>query len=152
MISTVNSECREDYPVPSTRTLAAESPRTGAAPLAPTILVVEDEIPLLDILAELLQDLGYRVLTAHDGWSALDICRLATPDLVLTDVILPRMNGAELCRAIKQADGALRDVKVVLTSASVSFAALSSPADGFIPKPFNLDDIEQLIAGLIGAA
>jgi two-component system cell cycle sensor histidine kinase/response regulator CckA len=66
-----------------------------------TILVVDDEEPLRDFLALLLQDLGHRVLQAINGREALELARAEHPDLVISDVMMPVMGGVELSHQLK---------------------------------------------------
>src|SRR5262249_28080410 len=68
----------------------------------PFIVVVDDEKRIADTLALILNSKGYEAKAAHDGASALEICRKKTPDLVLSDVVIPGMNGIELAIAIRQ--------------------------------------------------
>lgn len=78
-------------------------PSSRAAPVPhPLILVVDDESRIADTLALILNSNGYRVEAAYDGAAALEICRRSAPDLVLTDVVMPGMNGVELAITIRQ--------------------------------------------------
>ena len=111
-----------------------------------TILVVDDERPVREFIVHALEDQGHRVLEAFHGRHALSIigtCGTERPDVVLTDVMMPLVSGIELCRALK-ADPATADIPVVLMSAATPRGALSA-ADGFIGKPFDLDDLEALL-------
>jgi CheY-like chemotaxis protein len=69
-------------------------------PTTPLILVVDDEAGVASLLAELLADEGYRTVTARDGTEALDAVRAQPPDLVITDWMMPNLNGAGLCAAL----------------------------------------------------
>ena len=68
-----------------------------------TVLIVEDEKNIVDILRFNLQREGYQTLEAYDGEDGLNKARSEKPDLILLDVMLPRMNGFEVCRALRQA-------------------------------------------------
>lgn len=74
----------------------------------PTILVVDDERLVADTLSEILESAGYVVLTAYDGWEALELVNKRKTDYVLTDVLMPRMNGVELAIAVRKMDPAVR--------------------------------------------
>jgi PAS domain S-box-containing protein len=104
------------------------------------ILVVDDIPENLKVLSELLRSHGYDVWQAANGRQAIEITRERRPDLVLLDVVLPDINGLEVCRQIK-ADPSLPDVFVVLISGEATEAAqkaqgLESGADEYIAKPF----------------
>src|ERR1700722_15759685 len=68
----------------------------------PRVLVVDDEKLIVDTLAEILQNAGFHVAAAYDGWTALEAARLFHPDYLLSDVLMPKMNGVELAIAIKK--------------------------------------------------
>jgi CheY-like chemotaxis protein len=117
--------------------------------MTPTILVVDDELPIRELLVSLLEDAGYQVLAAPDGSHALALARAERVALVITDLMMPIMDGAELCRRLK--DGGLDyEVPVVLMSAVGGQRAESAPADGFVKKPFDLDTLLDLVAAHVG--
>jgi CheY-like chemotaxis protein len=66
------------------------------------VLVVDDQSLISDTLAEILENAGFEAMAAHDGWEALDIVARFRPDWVLSDVLMPRMNGVELAIAVQQ--------------------------------------------------
>lgn len=80
-----------------------------------TILVVEDEQLILELINEICKDLDCKILCAADGESALDIVKSNTPDMVLLDVLLPKMSGHQVCRSLKS-DPLTSQVKVVMIS------------------------------------
>jgi CheY-like chemotaxis protein len=104
-----------------------------------TVLVVDDERFIVDLLAEVLAEEGYRVRTAYDGEAALRDVLIVPPDLVLSDVAMPHLNGIELAHRLSQ-----QGIPVILMSAAVSNPR--TPGVGFIPKPFDLDQILDLVA------
>jgi two-component system sensor kinase FixL len=81
-----------------------------------TILLVDDNPTNLEVLYKTLENKGYRLLVAKDGVTALDIIRSAHPSLVLLDVMMPEMDGFEVCEIVK-ADANIADVAVVFLSA-----------------------------------
>lgn len=103
------------------------------------VVVAEDSPTQAELLRQTLSDEGYLVTVASNGVQALDAARSLKPAVVITDVVMPDMDGYQLCRAIK-ADAALRDIPVmVVTSLSQIddiVMALESGADNFIRKPF----------------
>jgi CheY-like chemotaxis protein len=112
--------------------------------MSPTILVVDDEVPIVLLLSELLHAAGYRVVTAHNGEDALALARLRPPDLVLADVMMPRLDGVELCRRLHAAPRT-RHVPVILMSAVASPRLQLDNAVAFVAKPFDLDDLLALV-------
>ena len=102
--------------------------------MTPTILVVDDEPHIADLLAEALGDEGYRVRRAYDGLAALAAADEADPDVVVTDVMMPGLDGVDLARRLRE-----RGVPVVLMSAARTTVDL--PGVRFVPKPFDLDEM-----------
>lgn len=106
------------------------------------ILVVEDSATQARQLAQLLETVGYRVRIASDGRAGLEAARQRPPTLIVTDINMPRMDGFEMCKAIKQ-DPHVRDVPVILLTSLSSLydviKGLDCGADNFIRKPFEAD-------------
>ena len=106
------------------------------------ILVVEDSATQARQLAQLLESVGYRVRIASDGRAGLEAARQRPPTLIVTDINMPRMDGFEMCKAIKQ-DPHVRDVPVILLTSLSSLydviKGLDCGADNFIRKPFEAD-------------
>ena len=126
------------------------------------VLVVDDEPKILGLLVDALGGQGYRVATAPDGETALAAATAAPPSLVLTDLLLPGLDGASLCRQLK-ADPRTRAVPVLIMSAMASSlvaeALADCPHDGVFGKPFSLVHLFTAIAAfcprpgrVIGAA
>ena len=109
-----------------------------------TILVVDDQPENIRVLVGLLGLQGHRVLAARDGPSALERLRRARPELVILDVMMPGMDGYEVCRRIR-ADGSLRHVPVIFMSALTDTAArvrgLEAGAADFLSKPFQQEEV-----------
>ncbi len=103
------------------------------------ILVVEDQDELRAFLVQLLQP-SFEVIEALDGEEGLKLVRKLRPDLVISDVMMPRLSGTELCRSLKN-DPALRSIPTILLTARVgseaTLEAYAQGADDFIPKPFH---------------
>lgn len=106
---------------------------------APLVLVIDDEPPIVELLAVLFEEEGFIVLSAYDGAEGLRLAEERQPDLVISDVSMPRLSGIDLVRRLRD-DG--REVPVILMSAVVRHV----PADGvvFVPKPFDLDEMLEL--------
>jgi two-component system cell cycle sensor histidine kinase/response regulator CckA len=99
-----------------------------------TILVAEDEPPLLELLRRLLDSAGYQVLIASDGKKALKIAEhTGNIDLLLSDVVMPEMSGVELAKAIKRQRP---EIRIILTSAYPQGMLVMDSGWHFIPKPF----------------
>ncbi len=118
------------------------------AEAAATILVVEDEESFVDALTVGLKREGFRVEVARDGLTALDRFDAIGPDLVLLDVLLPRLSGIDVCRAIRTRS----QVPIVMVSAKTSeidtVVGLEVGADDYVAKPYRL---RELIARLRAA-
>jgi CheY-like chemotaxis protein len=111
-----------------------------------TVLIVDDEVFLREALELILQMAGYEIHTATHGAEALAMAEEVRPDLVLTDIMMPIMDGVELCRRLK----AIRGTPVILMSAAGREAARGAEADAFIAKPFDLDEVEDLVRQFLG--
>jgi CheY-like chemotaxis protein len=102
------------------------------------ILVVEDDENLRDYFRFVLENSGHRVEGVGDGQAALQMCLSAPPDLVLLDVMIPEVNGYEVCNRLK-ADEKTKGVKIIMVTAKGFSAdrqqAKNAGADGFLPKP-----------------
>jgi CheY-like chemotaxis protein len=104
------------------------------------VLVADDNESARELLTCVLESRGYSVITACDGFQALQELKYSSPDLLLLDIEMPGMNGCEVCALVKS-QSATRDIPVVLVSglADTAERALTSGADGFVLKPFGLD-------------
>jgi len=105
--------------------------------MSTTILVVDDEANLVELVRDYLQQEGYQVLVAGDGLTALDLARTQQPDLVVLDVMLPGLDGIEVCRRLRQ----FSDAYVVMLTSRVeeidTIVGLSVGADDYVTKPFS---------------
>jgi sigma-B regulation protein RsbU (phosphoserine phosphatase) len=128
----------------------AEATETGQRlPPASTILVVDDSPMNLQVLVRTLQSSGHRILAARNGRAALDIAARAKPDLILLDVMMPDMDGFEVCRTLK-ARSETRDAVVVFLSAlgevSEKVAGLQLGAADYITKPIQAEEVLARVA------
>jgi putative two-component system response regulator len=118
----------------------------------PTILVVEDEPHIREVLSGLLGALGYRLLMAASAEQALDTVNVVSPDLVLTDVHLGAMSGIELCARLK-ADPRYELMPVVILTAvgdlEARVAGLAAGADDFFTKPVEFVELRTRLAALL---
>jgi DNA-binding response OmpR family regulator len=105
-----------------------------------SILVVDDNHEVAELLVELLDEEGYRVRYAFDGHAALSEIAHSAPDLVLADVMMPKLDGISLAKQLR-ARGST--IPVVLMSAV--YSAVDMPELPFVPKPFNVDTLLRVI-------
>lgn len=117
----------------------------------PLVLVVEDNYDLRSFLIQTLRS-EYRLLGAENGKEALALAKKYSPDLILSDVMMPVMDGVELCSRLKK-DIQTSHIPVILLTAQNMIEnwieGLESGADDYIPKPFNLDVLQARITNLI---
>ncbi|MCY7359846.1 MAG: response regulator [Rudanella sp.] len=117
----------------------------------PRVLIVEDNEELRDFLVAELSD-SYHVLQAADGQAGWELVQTELPDLVLTDVMMPRMDGHELTRLIKTNTDTDHIAVVMLTAKSARqsrIEGLQQGADDYLPKPFNVEELHLRLANLI---
>jgi two-component system phosphate regulon response regulator PhoB len=121
----------------------------------PTILVVEDEAPLLTLLRYNLEKQGFRVEEAADGQEALMRVAEARPDLVLLDWMLPALSGLEVCRQLRRRP-TTRDLPIIMVTARTedqdAVRALDLGADDYIAKPFVMEALLARIRALLRRA
>jgi DNA-binding response OmpR family regulator len=107
----------------------------------PTILLVEDDPTLSQTLRYNLDREGYQVLSASDGVQALELARRDHPDMLILDVMLPRLDGFSVCRILRQES----DVPILMLTARQDevdrIAGLELGADDYVPKPFSLGEL-----------
>ena len=108
------------------------------------ILIVDDEVAMGNMLAACCDMWGLEPTVVTSGAEALQILEHATPDLILTDFMMPGMSGHEFCRRAR-AETRLRGVPMILTSSAPEAAGRDSPADALLPKPFDLDEVERVV-------
>lgn len=106
------------------------------------VLVADDEPAVLEVLSQVVEDLGHEVVRARDGAEALQRARARRPDLIVTDHMMPRLAGVDLCRALRREEG-LADVPVILLSAVLPHG--SPEAYAFLAKPFEISEFEALV-------
>lgn len=104
----------------------------------PTVLVIEDELAILNVVRECLQDEGYEVVGWTQGTRASDVARAASPAVIVLDLALPGKHGREVLRELRS-DPATRPIPVVITSAAPEQAGPDlALADATLPKPYDL--------------
>jgi CheY-like chemotaxis protein len=115
------------------------------------ILVVDDESDMTELIALFLDEEDMDILTAGDGVEALNIALEEHPRLVLTDIMMPRMSGVELCRKLHE-DPSTRGTVVLLMTAGGQIELGECNAVGLIRKPFDLRTLSETVHRYLGAA
>jgi DNA-binding response OmpR family regulator len=111
------------------------------------ILIVDDEQPIIDLLSYNLRRAGYQVLVAWDGEGALTLARRERPDLIILDLMLPKLDGIEVCRALRreQADVGTSEVPIIMLTARDEeidrVLGLELGADDYVVKPFSVREL-----------
>jgi len=117
-----------------------------------SILVVDDEPEIHAVLGKLLQNEGYYVTSTYNAQEAIDAIAAERPDLILLDIMMPKVSGIELCNRLK-ADPATRDIMVLIVSArdaqSDRIEGLTHGADDYVSKPFHLRSLIRKIEHML---
>jgi DNA-binding response OmpR family regulator len=118
------------------------------------VLIVDDEPNIVLSLEFLMQREGYQVATAADGEAALEALAAQAPDLVILDVMLPKMNGFDVCRHIR-ADPRWKGVRILMLTArgreTEVAKGLGLGADLYVTKPFSTKELVAQVKGLLAA-
>lgn len=117
-----------------------------------TVLIVDDSVTLRQVVADLLKKSGLDVIEASDGIEAKEKIQSNRPDLVITDVVMPRMNGYEFCRWLKNHPTARQIPVVMCTSKSEEFDrywGMKQGADAYISKPFRPAELVETVKQLL---
>ena len=117
------------------------------------ILVVDDEQAVRESLRRSLRFNGYEVLTANDGLEAVETVRAENPELLILDIMMPNMDGLEVCRTLRS-EGWDRPILVLTARDGVSdrVAGLDAGADDYLPKPFALEELLARVRSLVRRA
>ena len=117
-----------------------------------TILVVDDEAPIVDLVRFTLEDADVRVVEASDGAEALQLARQVNPDLVLLDVHMPKLDGLEVCRQLRREPDFARTPIIMLTAAGQQAersSGISAGANEYLTKPFSPLALLALVEALL---
>ncbi len=117
------------------------------------IVVAEDESATAENIKALLVAKGYKVLTAKDGTEAIDVCRREKPDVLLLDVLMPKMGGFDVCRILKS-EAPTQGIKIIMITALGRMGdvetAFQHGAVDYIIKPFDPDRLFKKIDKVLG--
>ncbi|HMM39939.1 MAG TPA: response regulator [Desulfovibrio sp.] len=125
--------------------------------MAGKILIVDDEVHIRMLLVQALEELedvhGVTILTASNGIEGLETIRRERPDLVFLDIMMPRMNGYEVCEAVTR-DPGLKGVRIILLTAKGQETdrrqGLESGAGQYMTKPFDPDEVVDAAREILG--
>lgn len=106
-------------------------------PMKPAILVVDDDRKTVDLIRLYLEKDGYRVLVAYDGRQALDIARNRRPGLIILDLMLPKVDGLDVCRLLRAESSVPIIMLTAKTTEDDKLAGLDLGADDYVTKPFS---------------
>lgn len=112
------------------------------------VLIAEDEAPIAEVLAMIVEEAGYVPLVAVHGRQALELARARHPALLITDLMMPQLSGAELIAALRadaDADADGRAIPVILTTAAPMPSDRRVVVDAYLRKPFNITEVEALL-------
>ena len=131
-------------------TVPWDTPAAPAARSRPCLLFVDDEVDITASYQLLLELEGFNVVVADNGFDALRVVEQQRPDVIVTDMMMPVMNGAELCRRLRGQSGT-QNIPIIMTSALVPPATAPGPPhfDEFIRKPVEVDRLLQRIRALL---
>lgn len=117
-----------------------------------SLLIVDDNIPNCELLEAYLSDDGYEIRSAHDGHEALEAVKEREPDLILLDIMMPRLSGYEVCQMLK-ADDETQGIPVLMVTALNEAGdiekAVTAGCDDFLTKPVNKLELRTRVRSLL---
>jgi CheY-like chemotaxis protein len=120
----------------------------------PRILIVDDEPNIVLALELLMKREGYEILTVDDGQKVFEVVREFNPDLILLDIMMPKMDGYEVCQRIR-ADASLKDISIIMLTAKgrevEKEKGLALGADYYITKPFSTREVIMKVKEILAA-
>ena len=116
------------------------------------ILVVDDEPGIVELVRLNLEDNDYQVVTAQDGQRALEAYYSEMPDLIVLDVMMPKMNGFEVCQTIRRQSNVPIIMLTALSDAEEELKGLESGADDYIGKPFSPGELVARVRAVLRRA
>lgn len=119
----------------------------SAAQSRPTVLIVDDDSPIAETLAMIIEDMGYSVVLAYNGREGLAAAMRVPPNLIITDLMMPQMTGAEMLAALRATHLNMPPI-LVLTAGERTYAQ-DVGATATIAKPFDVKVLESVVRSLI---
>jgi two-component system alkaline phosphatase synthesis response regulator PhoP len=113
------------------------------------VLVVDDDVKTVELVKLYLNRDGYRVLTAYNGKDALQLARESHPDLIVLDIMLPGMNGLDVCRILRQESDVPIILLTALTTDNDRLAGLNLGADDYVSKPFSPRELAARVRAVL---
>ncbi|MBN1595087.1 response regulator [candidate division FCPU426 bacterium] len=134
-------------------TFPYDNPALRKAKSSKQILIVDDEKDIVNMIAYKLQAEGYRVFTAYDGLDALEKVAEIKPDLIILDIMMPKVDGWVVCHTVK-GNLATKNTRVIILTAKAQFMAKIKglyilQADVYMSKPFDLGELSENIVKLL---
>ena len=114
------------------------------------VMVVDDEPAVRELIAAVLQDVGYVVVSARNGQEALELLPAERPEVVVLDIMMPGLDGREVYRRLRAVPG-FQDTRVVLISAALRPNLDDDKGAAFLPKPFDIDELLATIQRILRA-
>lgn len=126
---------------PGASTTASESQTS------PLVLIVDDEAPIAEALALIIEEAGYATLTAFRGPAGLELARKHHPSLIFTDMMMPQLDGAGLIKALRKdaAAGEAPMPTIIAMTAGGLQRIQRAEVSGILPKPFTIEDVEEIL-------
>jgi len=121
--------------------------QVAVVPVHKTVLVIDDEDLVREVVARMIEDLGYAALTAPDGPTGIEMLDRESIDAVIVDLTMPRMNGVDVIAAMR---AKRPDLRIVLCTGFDRDRRGPVKADAYLPKPFRIDALQQTLAKLLG--
>lgn len=119
----------------------------------PKVLIVDDEAPLVRMLAAHLTEMGYRVVSASDGVEAMRVVKEESPDVVLCDIVMPDIDGIEVLRQVKQTYPRLPVIMMTGYAERDNLdACIVAGAEDYLSKPFNHDTLRDVLSRAVQKA
>ena len=119
----------------------------------PLLLTADDDLDVLSLVAALLEQSGYDVVSARDGAEALTLVREQAPDLAILDVMMPKLDGYQVTRRIRDGGGATRRMPIILLTARVQDADVArgfeAGASEYMTKPFSPHDLRARVSSAL---
>lgn len=121
------------------------------APTRGTVLVVDDEVPVLEVLRRFLTRAGYQIQVASNGAAALELVHSGpAPDLIVLDLMMPVMSGFEVLSALRANKG-WAEIPVIVLTATMGYSADHLDVDAILAKPFDIGDVDAAIQAALAS-